>query len=227
MNTSTPLRHARQFALLSTLSASLVITGCQTMGAQEKGTATGAGIGAIAGAILSSSTGGKAGTGAVVGGVAGAVIGNIWSKKMEDQKRAMEQATQNTGVQVSQTPDNELKLNIPSDISFDSGKANVKPELRGVLDAFAQGLTQQPGTVVRIVGHTDSSGSDAINDPLSLARANAVRNYLADRGVAPTRVETTGRGSHEPVAANTTTAGRAQNRRVEIFMREPAPAQKS
>ena len=217
----------RTVALLSALSASIAITGCQTMGAQEKGTATGAGIGAIAGAILSSSTGGKAGTGAVVGGVAGAVIGNIWSKKMEDQKRAMEQATQNTGVQVSQTPDNDLKLNIPSDISFDSGKADIKPELRKVLDAFAQGMTQQPNTLVRVIGHTDSSGSDAINDPLSLSRANAVRNYLSDRGVTSNRVETLGRGSHEPVAANTSAAGRAQNRRVEIFMREPAPAQKS
>jgi outer membrane protein OmpA-like peptidoglycan-associated protein len=209
---------------LAALSLSLGLSACQTMGAQERGTATGAGIGAVAGAILSSATGGKAGTGAVVGGLAGAVIGNVWSKNMEEQKRAMEQATQDTGVQVTQTADNELKLHVPSDVSFDSGQATIKPELRQVLDSFAQGLTRQTNTMLRIVGHTDSSGSDRINDPLSLARADAVRSYLVDRGVSPARIETVGRGSREPVASNDSTQGRAQNRRVEMFLREPGQA---
>lgn len=209
---------------LAALSLSLGLSACQTMGAQERGTATGAGIGAVAGAILSSATGGKAGTGAVVGGLAGAVIGNVWSKNMEEQKRAMEQATQDTGVQVTQTADNELKLHVPSDVSFDSGRATIKPELRQVLDSFAQGLTQKTNTMLRIVGHTDSSGSDRINEPLSLARADAVRSYLVDRGVSPARIETVGRGSREPVASNDSTQGRAQNRRVEMFLREPGQA---
>jgi outer membrane protein OmpA-like peptidoglycan-associated protein len=89
-----------------------------------------------------------------------------------------------------------------------------------VLDQFAQGLDAT--TVVRIVGHTDSTGSDAINDPLSLERARTVSNYLQDRGVPASRLEIAGRGSREPVADNTTPEGRAQNRRVEIFLREPA-----
>jgi outer membrane protein OmpA-like peptidoglycan-associated protein len=88
-----------------------------------------------------------------------------------------------------------------------------------VLDQFAQGLDS---TVrVRIVGHTDSTGNDAINDPLSQARAQTVRNYLEDRGVPASRLETAGRGSREPVADNGTDAGRSKNRRVEIFLREP------
>lgn len=209
-------------ARLGALAACVLLAACQNMTEREKGTATGAGIGALAGAVISSATGGKAGTGAVVGGLAGAAIGNVWSRHMEEQRRAMEQATKGTGVEVTKTADNQLKLNIPSDISFDSGKSAIKPQLRTVLDQFAQGLTGQTNTIVRIVGHTDSQGSDAINNPLSLARANAVRDYLEDRGVAANRIETVGRGSHEPVADNSTAAGRAKNRRVEIFLREPS-----
>jgi outer membrane protein OmpA-like peptidoglycan-associated protein len=89
-----------------------------------------------------------------------------------------------------------------------------------VLDQFAQGL--DPKMRVRVVGHTDSTGSDAINDPLSVQRATSVRNYLSNRGVDPARTEVQGRGSREPVADNTTEAGRAMNRRVEIFLSEPA-----
>ena len=75
---------------------------------------------------------------------------------MQDKKVAMEQATAGTGVQVTQTPDNQLKLNIPSDVSFDTGRADIKPNLRPILDQFASGLSSQPNTEVRIVGHTDS-----------------------------------------------------------------------
>ena len=212
----------RPYTWVFAVMTSLALSACQTMGAQEKGTAAGAGVGAVAGAVLSKVTGGKATTGAVIGGAAGAMIGNVWSKKMEDQKRAMEQASQGTGVQVSQTADNQLKLNVPSDISFDSGKASLKPELRAVLDNFAQGLNAQPSSLVNVIGHTDSSGSDAINGPLSQARANAVRDYLSSRGVSTQRITTEGRGSREALSSNASAAGRAQNRRVEIFMREPS-----
>ncbi len=88
-----------------------------------------------------------------------------------------------------------------------------------MLDQFAQGLD---GTVnVLIVGHTDSTGSDAINDPLSQRRADTVKGFLEDRGVPSSRVETVGRGSREPVSSNDTEQGRSRNRRVEIFLREP------
>ena len=211
----------RKIRPLSLLSAALLLAGCADMSEREKGTAQGAAIGAIAGAVLSSATGGKAGTGAVVGGAVGAVAGNLWSKRMEDKRAAMEQATRGTGIDVARTADNELKVNVPSDFSFDVGRSAVKPQMRPVLDQFAQGL--DPGMRVRIVGHTDSTGSDAINNPLSVDRAHSVRDYLAARGVAPSRVETSGRGAREPVADNGSDAGRAQNRRVEIFLREPAP----
>ena len=201
--------------------AALFLTGCADMSERQKGTAQGAGIGAIAGAVISSATGGKAGTGAVVGGALGAVVGNIWSKKQEERRAAMEKATQGTGVEVSRTADNQLKLNVPSDISFAVNRADIKPELRAVLDPFATSLQGDPNVRVSIVGHTDSTGSDSVNNPLSLERAHSVRDYLAARGVAATRIETSGRGEREPIADNNTDAGRAKNRRVEIFLREP------
>ena len=216
------------FALRATaiaLAASaLLLAGCADMSARQKGTAQGAGIGAVAGAILGSATGGKAGTGAVVGGALGAVAGNLWSKRMEDRREAMEQATQGTNVQVTRTADNQLKINIPNDISFDTGSAAIKPQLRGVLDPFAASLHNDPNAQVTVIGHTDSTGSDAINNPLSLDRAQSVRDYLAARGVSASRIQTLGRGDREPIASNATDAGRAMNRRVEIFLREPAPA---
>jgi outer membrane protein OmpA-like peptidoglycan-associated protein len=205
------------------LAAGLALAGCANMSEREQGTAKGAGIGAAAGAVLGAVTGNSntAAKGAVIGGIAGAIGGNLWSKKMEDKRRAMEQATQGTGVDVTRTADNQLKLNVPSDISFDTGRADIKPDLRSVLDSFANGLRDDPTTRIRIIGHTDSTGSDAINDPLSLQRARSVKNYLADRGIADSRIEAEGRGEHEPIADNSSDAGRAKNRRVEILLREP------
>lgn len=209
-----------RLSIIGLAAAALLLSGCENMSPTQQGTAQGAVIGAIAGAAISSATGGKAGTGAVVGGIAGAVAGNLWSTRMEEKRAAMERATQGTGIDVTRTANNELKVNVPSDFSFDVGRSAIKPAMRPVLDQFAQGLA--PTMLVRIVGHTDSTGSDAINNPLSVDRAQSVRDYLAGRGVSSARVEVQGRGSHEPVADNGSDAGRAQNRRVEIFLREPA-----
>ena len=207
--------NARPILTTLTLGAvALALAGCETMSEREKGTAQGAALGAVAGALLGSATGGKAGTGAVAGAAVGAIAGNLWSKRMEDKRVAMERATAGTGIDVVKTQDNQLKVNVPSDLSFATGRADLNPSLRPVLDQFAQGLDST--VLVRIVGHTDSTGNDAINDPLSLERARTVRNYLQDRGVPGARMEIAGRGSHEPVADNASDAGRAKNRRVEL-----------
>jgi outer membrane protein OmpA-like peptidoglycan-associated protein len=136
----------------------------------------------------------------------------------------MEEATAGTGVAVTQTADNRLKLDIPSDISFAVGRADISPNFRSILDTFANGLVSNPASNVTIIGHTDSTGSDAVNNPLSLNRAASVRDYLTARGVAFNRIAIDGRGSREPLVANDTTANRAKNRRVEIYVAEPAPA---
>lgn len=203
------------------------LSGCANMTETQKTTGTGAAIGAAAGAVLGAATAGgnkgkSAATGAAIGAAVGAGGGYLWSKHMEKQKAEMEQATQGTGVTVSQTADNQLKLDIPSDVSFDTNRYDIKPNLRPILDRFATTLNQNPLTTVTIIGHTDTTGTDAINNPLSVNRAAATRDYLVARGVATSRIAIDGRGSREPVADNNTVEGRAKNRRVEIFVAEPA-----
>jgi outer membrane protein OmpA-like peptidoglycan-associated protein len=214
--------HALRHTALAAACAAAFLAGCadMQMSDTQRRTATGAGVGAVAGAVVGKATGNSAGAGAVVGAGVGALGTYIWSQRMEAQKRQMEQAAQGTGVQVVQTPDNQLKLHIPSDISFDTGRADIKPNLAPVLDQFAASLRANPGATVRIVGHTDSTGSDAVNNPLSVERAQSTRNYIASRGVDASRITTEGRGDSQPVASNDSNEGRARNRRVEIYVGE-------
>ena len=219
----------KKLAITTLSCAALAIaslTGCANMSETQQGTAKGAGIGAVAGALLGAATGGSKGAaqGAALGGAVGAGGGYLWSKKMQDQKVAMERATAGTGVAVSQTADNRLKLDIPSDVSFDVGRSAIKSNFAPVLTHFATSLNQNPVTTVTIVGHTDNTGSDNINNPLSVDRANAARDYLVSRGVARNRIMTDGRGAREPVADNSSTQGRDKNRRVEIYVAEQVAA---
>lgn len=215
-----------KLVLTSLTCAALFLSGCANMSETQQGTAKGAGIGAVAGAVIGAATGGSKGAaqGAVLGGAVGAGGGYLWSKRMQDQKAAMERATVGTGVAVSQTADNRLKLDIPSDISFATGRSDINSSFAPILNQFASSLNQNPVTTVTIIGHTDSTGSDAINNPLSVDRANSTRNYLVARGVAGNRIATDGRGSREPIADNNTNEGRAKNRRVEIYVAEPVQA---
>ncbi len=148
---------------------------------------------------------------------------NVWSGTMESKRVVLEKVTHNTGIEVQRTKDNQLKVNVPSDFSFDTDSAEIKPDMRPVLDQFAEGLETKPLAHMRvhIVGHTDSRGPDAVNDPLSLARADSVRKHLVAKGIAPNRIEVEGRGEHQPQVGNDKSYGRALNRRVEIFLREP------
>ncbi|MES2424412.1 MAG: OmpA family protein [Pseudomonadota bacterium] len=217
-----------KLVVTSVAGAALVLSslaGCSNMSQTQQDTGKGAAIGAVAGAVLGAVTGDskRAGQGAVLGAAVGAGAGYIWSQKMQDQKRAMEQATQGTGVGVTQTADNQLKLDIPSDVSFDVGRSAIKPNFSPVLDKFAESLRQHGVTTVTIVGHTDSTGSDAINNPLSVERAASTRDYLVGRGVTVNRLAIDGRGKREPIADNNTAQGRAANRRVEIYVAEAPP----
>lgn len=209
------------------IAVALPLAGCANMDQTQHDTAKGAGIGAVAGAVLGAAVTGSregAATGAVIGAAGGAIAGNVWSKKMQRQKEQMETATEGTGVTVSQTEDNRLKLDIPSDVSFDTNRYDIKPDFRSVLDQFAASLQEHTGTRITIIGHTDSTGNDAINNPLSVNRAASTRDYLTSRGVASNRISIDGRGSREPIASNDTQEGKARNRRVEIFVAEPEAA---
>lgn len=205
-------------AAVLALATAVALTGCETMTDTQRNTALGVGIGALAGAGIAKTTGGKAGTGALIGAAVGGVGTYIWSANMERQRQELEAATRGTGVTVSRTADNQLQLAIPSDISFDSNSATIKSQFRPVLNSFANSLRRNPGTHVVIVGHTDSTGGAHINDPLSLNRANAARDYIFNQGVRGPRIQTEGRGAREPVASNESAWGRAKNRRIDIFV---------
>ncbi len=203
------------------------LSGCANMNETQRDTGMGAAIGAVAGGLIGAATAGgnkgkSAATGAAIGAALGAGGGYLWSQNMQKQRAEMEQATAGTGIGISQTSDNQLKVDIPADVSFDVGRHAIKPNMRPVLDRLAATLNQHPVTTVTIIGHTDSTGSDSVNDPLSINRAASTRDYLVQRGVSAQRIAVDGRGSRQPVADNTTAAGRAMNRRVEIFIAEPA-----
>ena len=148
----------------------------------------------------------------------------VWSRSMERKRAALEEASRGSGIAVLRMPDNQLQVNVPSDFSFDSDSAVIKPGMRPVLDAFAVDLeaTELSGMLILVVGHTDDRGSDALNDPLSLARASSVAAYLESKGIGAGRITVDGRGDHAPMIGNDRAYGRALNRRVEIFLREPA-----
>jgi outer membrane protein OmpA-like peptidoglycan-associated protein len=213
-----------RYRVIVAVIGALSVSGCANMNETQRTTATGTGVGAATGAAIGALAGGGKGAaiGAGVGAAVGAGGGYLWSKRMEQQKQTMESATAGTGVEVTQTADNQLKLEIPSDLSFDVGKAEVKDDMRPVLDRFAQTLQANPVTTIRVVGHTDNTGSDAVNEPLARQRATSVKDYLAGQGVSPSRIAVDGRGSREPIADNSTAEGRASNRRVEIFVAEAA-----
>ena len=211
MTLSTPLKATGTLVC----GLAILLTGCATATPEQKGAGTGALIGAVAGQLL-----GHDSRSSAIGAGIGALGGYIWSKNMEDKKRAMEAATVGTGTVVTQTADNQLKLSIPNDISFATGRHDIQPRLMPILDQFAQGLNQQASMEVKIVGHTDNTGSDAINNPLSVNRAQSARDYLVGRGVNANRISIDGRGSREPIADNSSEAGRARNRRIEIYLAE-------
>lgn len=211
------------------LAVTMATAGCADMSETQKGTAYGAGAGAVLGGLVGGIAGpggaGRTAAGAAIGAAIGAVGGNIWGKRQQDQKMAMERATAGTNVQVTQTADNRLKVNVPADTGFATGRADLNPALRPILDQLATTLVQSPTSLVEVYGHTDNTGTDAINGPLSRQRAQNVSSYLTSRGVAPNRITMDGLGSTQPLVANDTAANRAINRRAEIYVREPAPAQ--
>ncbi|MBB4593145.1 OmpA family protein [Xanthomonas cannabis] len=149
--------------------------------------------------------------GAGIGALSGAAVGQYQDR----QERALRERTANTGIEVQRQGDN-ITLNLPDGITFDFGKSALKPQFYSALNGVASTLREYNQTMVEVVGHTDSVGSDAVNQRLSEERAGAVAQYLTAQGVQRERMETMGAGKRYPIADNSTDAGRAQNRRVEI-----------
>jgi outer membrane protein OmpA-like peptidoglycan-associated protein len=202
-------------------AALLTTTACVTnpeTGEQEfqARTAIGAAAGAVAGYFLGDLVGGRRDrteriVGAGIGTIAGAAVGQY----MDKQERELRARTEGTGIVVERQGD-ELLLSMPAGITFPINSAQIQPQFYGTLDQVAQTLATYPSTLIDVYGHTDPTGGDRINVPLSQNRAQSVAGYLSGRGVAPARIATQGFASSKPVADNGTEAGRAQNRRVEI-----------
>lgn len=178
-------------------------------------TAWGTGIGAAAGAGIGALIGGEKGAliGAGIGGATGAAAGGY----MDIQASKLRQKLTGTGVQVARDGDN-VRLIMPNSITFNTNESTIKTSANSVLDSVALVAKEYDKTRLQVVGYTDSTGNDKINQPLSERRAAAVANYLALRGVHGSRISSYGAGSSNPIASNATTEGKAQNRRVEITL---------
>jgi outer membrane protein OmpA-like peptidoglycan-associated protein len=178
--------------------------------------AIGAGIGGVGGYLLGDLVGGRSDrTERIVGAGIGALAGGAAGAYMDRQERALRQQTAGTGVEIVREG-NELLLRMPSAITFPVNSYQIQPQFQTTLDQVAQTLAQYPSTFIDVYGHTDPTGGDGINIPLSQNRAQSVANYLAQRGVNAVRIATQGYGSSQPVADNSTEAGRMANRRVDI-----------
>lgn len=203
----------------------IVLAGCVPQNKTQQGAMIGSGGGAVVGAILGQAIGHNTTStlvggalGAAVGGLGGAGVGNM----MDKQEQQMNQALANSEAASVRREGNLLAITLKGDVSFDTNSATVRQGLYSEIDRITSVLTQYPQTVIRVEGHTDSVGSEAYNLDLSNKRAMAVKNLLAQRGIADARIEAVGYGETMPVATNETEAGRQKNRRVEIKV---APSQ--
>lgn len=192
-----------------------LLTGCATQQQTNTAVGTGAGaaVGAGIGALIGHGTGAAVGAG--IGAVAGGLIGYNWKVVKDDVQRS---GATSLGIDVVEMPDGSLKVNIPSNVSFDTDKTDLKPALLPVLDSVARSLNQHPELRAKVVGHTDSTGALAHNQTLSVNRARSVTDYLSRQGVAATRLSVEGRGPSDPIGDNATAEGRALNRRVEVYL---------
>jgi outer membrane protein OmpA-like peptidoglycan-associated protein len=211
--------------LAALAAAAALVVGCQTVdpytGEAKTSSATkGAAIGAGAGAVLGILTGDdskerrkRALIGAGIGGLAGGAVGTY----MDRQEAQLREQLQGTGVGVTRVGD-EIVLNMPGNITFQTNSSDLNPQFFGVLDSVALVLKEYDKTVVEVVGHTDSTGAADYNQALSERRAATVASYVNTRGIDRQRILAYGRGLTQPVADNSTAAGRALNRRVELTL---------
>jgi len=199
----------------SALAVALVFAGCG-LNNMAKGGLIGAGVGGAIGAGVGNVAGNTA-VGAIVGTAVGGAAGALIGKKMDKQKKELEAAVPDATIQT--VNDGEaILVTFDSGILFATNSSTLSPNSRTALTKFAANMNKNPDTDIRIVGHTDNTGSDKINDPLSERRAASVYSFLNSQGVSMSRMAAEGRGSHEPVADNSTVAGRSANRRVEVYI---------
>ena len=208
-------------SILSLGAAVLALAACapdpnNTQNRTLGGALTGAAVGGVIGAATGD--GRRAAAGAIIGGTTGALIGQQLDRQAAELRRQL-----GDNVNVRNTGQ-ELILTLPQDLLFATDSATLRPDLQADLRTIASNLVSFPRSDVIVVGHTDNTGTAAYNQNLSERRAGSVAQVLRAQGVASNRIQTQGRGLTQPVASNATPSGRAQNRRVEIFIRPHQPA---
>jgi len=210
-------------ALIFTCAAALLLSACTTdpfTGEQKVsntavGVGAGAGIGAVTGALLGAAVSADARKAALIGAGIGALTGGGIGLYMDSQEAKLRQRLQGTGISVTRMGDS-IVLNMPSNVTFDTNKADVKPQFYETLNSVALVFKEFKQTLINVVGHTDSSGDANFNYDLSRRRAASVAQYLAAQQLDPNRFSVEGHGASDPIASNATVTGKGQNRRVEI-----------
>lgn len=202
-------------------AVALTLGGCTEDDPNRRAT-IGAVTGAVAGAIIGNNVGGRDSTtrviGAVVGGLAGYAVGNYMDKQYRELEMALEDELRAQYVSLQRIDDDTVKLTLSSEASFDVDSSAIKPAFQPALDRVGSVMSRYDKTIVHIIGHTDSTGSEQYNQQLSERRAYSVADYLAVRGVDSGRLYASGRGELEPRATNGTAEGRRLNRRVDLYI---------
>ncbi|OOE63762.1 MULTISPECIES: OmpA family protein [Salinivibrio] len=193
------------------LTASLALTGCESMSNAQKGAAIGAITGAIAGKSTSNHKDKRAFIGAAIGAIGGAAVGNY----MDKQEQAFREELAGSGIQVVREGDN-IRLIMPSNITFGLDQDAIAADFYPTLNAVANVMRKYDKTFLSIEGHTDNTGAASYNQGLSERRAMSVKRYLASQSIDNARLYTSGFGETRPLVANNSASNRALNRRVEI-----------
>lgn len=235
------IKKIAQTGLLGLLCASFVGMGAcssikntwNSMSQAGQGATAGGAIGAAVGTGVGALIGGGKGTwiGALIGGALGSGAGALVGNQMDKQKSALEKelasvrelAEKKDTTYIIQTVKDSnnldaIRLVLGDAVLFSTGSYTLTPTAEAALSKVAYNLQQFPNTDITVVGFTDNTGTTAINDKLSLERAQSVEDYLEQHGIPVSRMKVMGEGSNNPIASNSTAAGRAQNRRVEIYI---------
>lgn len=214
-----------KIAVIALLAGTILVgeTACNSMTQTGKGALIGGGGGAALGAGIGAIIGGGkgAGIGSAIGAAVGAGAGALIGRRMDKQQQELQAQLANQA-KVEQTTDQNglqaIKVTFDGGILFPTNGTTLSPQAQADLSRFAVNLEQNPGTNVQVYGFTDNTGSLEVNQRVSTGRADAVLRYLVNSGVSPTRVTAQGIPMADYVASNETAAGRAQNRRVEIYI---------